>query len=556
MATCVMNGTRGVCASADGDSCQCVTDDFGCSIATGTCGGRCLANGQRGTCQSPGRGQCNCYSDEPGDGGLLFPSDQDAGVGKQADASVEAPDAATATVVELPVHGQPLVSLYADMHDEGAGTIYGVDGVSSWLYRFDVASNPPTLTPAPPVQLPEPGLRVLIVHVIVDGISDSVPAVVGRSGRIYVGWGPTFDIYRVPLGITSVAPLLRASCETPPVTVSAGEIGATVVVPTAEGPAAFLEGVPQARFVDTVTFDRDGGLPLAYFTSGGIIGPYDGGVPAGFLVSQTATQIYDLAADGGLPKKAEFHFSARSSTAVYASAKSATLVVGGPEGLHFVPLSAGSLPAESAATHEPSCLDVRKLASLGDGSSRVVALAHLAWAGGAVRQTLCLANASTGKVDVSVVTFPIASIATADTLEHQKVAHHLFTAGWEGAAGAPPTLVIHHATVSGPSDDPIGGLAPLVWGSSATQLLPTGGAPIAAMATSPDGRRLLVAFAGEHPGLLSIDPWPFLNAGSEADRAAALTTISLSAAPVGIGFSADGALAVVALADDTLAYVR
>jgi len=76
------------------------------------------------------------------------------------------------------------------------------------------------------------------------------------------------------------------------------------------------------------------------------------------------------------------------------------------------------------------------------------------------------------------------------------------------------------------------------------------------MAASPDGRRLLIALAGEHPGLVSIDPWPFLHSGSDADRADAITTITLPASPVAIGFTQDGALAVVALQDDSLAFIQ
>jgi hypothetical protein len=440
--------------------------------------------------------------------------------------------------------------------------LLAVDGVNSFLYWFSVETDGTTgelrAVGNAPIPLPEPGVRVAVA-------GESI-LVVGRSGKLYPG--PSFVANRLRLGLTSVAPLLRSSCEVPQAVVSAGGISATVVVPTSEGLSAFLEGAPNARFVDTVSFERDGGVPLAYYFSGGVMSPrdagadggpkgdLDGGVveadsgppPPGFLVSQTAAQIWDLVADGGLEKKSEFHFSARAGVAVARTDSEATLVVGGPQGVHFVALKAGELPRAEEALLDSTCPDVRALVPLRDNDNRVVALAR---SGG--KHQLCMVDTKNSKVGQPVeVGHLIAAAAAATTRDGMKAVQHLFTVGWETVEGS-QALVLRHSQGSD-----VDNLAPerLDWGSRVKQLLPTGGAPITAMAASPDGRRLLVAFAGEHPGLLAIDPAPFVGAGSEAEKAAAVTTLTLGAAPVGIGFTVDGAMAVIALSDDTLAFVR
>ncbi|HEY3445530.1 MAG TPA: hypothetical protein VGK67_04155 [Myxococcales bacterium] len=560
--TCDLGGTSGTC-TWDGMSCGCSAGipDVPCDPLA-VCGGACTEGGLNGTCVPDSTGPgcvCEIRAAPPdSDGGV--PGADDAGTGGKGGGAGE--DAGTGRdaageLTELAVHGAALTSLAVDSANS---VVYGVDGVSAWLYTFRTTTDPLGLEPTRALPLPEPGLRVAVAP---GSQATAVPVVIGRSGRIYEG--PDFNANRVRLGLSSVSPRLRASCESPQAVVSAAEIGATVVVPTAEGPAAFLEGAPGARFSDTVAFAPDGGLSLAYFYSGGTVPPADAGpgydagpedAATGFVVSQTSAQKYALDPDGGLPKKTEFHFSARAATAIPIEADVATLVVGTPEGLRFVPMEAGALPLESVATLEASCPDVRKLVALGGDSTAVFALAHREQkADGSLDQLLCLADARTRKVDVNTVPQSISAIAAATSLESSKLVSRLYTVGWEASgAGTGQRLTVRQVEAS--ATDPLKNLRPLPWGTRAAELLPTGGAPISALAASPDGRRLLVALAGEKPGLLAIDPLPFLQDGPEADRAAAITTIWLPATPVGIGFTDDGARAVVALSDDTLAFVE
>lgn len=574
---CGPNGLLGTCQKMTPEGCGCVFADSACDGAA--CGGLCAAGGKAGWCGLDPGGACACIAggEAPpdSDGGMPQPAAPDAGEsavpppddgGRGGGGGGEPPDAGP-SLFELPVHGASLTSLAVDRVHK---TVYGVDGVSPWLYAWSIAAQsgePERLQPAQSRPLAEPGTRVLVVSVKgSSGAEESVPVVVGRSGALYQG--PGFDARQVRLGLSSVAPLARSSCEAPSAVVSAAEIGATVVVPTTEGAAAFLEGVPEARFADTVTFERDGGLPLAYFFSGGVIPPPDAGRDAGdeaagpedaatgFAVSQTTAQTWAESPGGGLPKKSDFHFSARAATALLTDERTAVFVVGSPEGLRFVPMQAGRLPREGEDSLDRSCPDVRKLARLAGGSAGVFALARReVKADGSVAQLLCLADAATGQVATRTVDWPVLAVAAGATLEDQEVVHHLWTLGWEESSGS-LALALRHGDGDATGRAALDSLSKVEWGASARQLLPQGGAPVSAMAVSPDGRRLLVALAGERPGLLAIDPWPFLHSGSEAEKAAALTTLWLQAAPVGIGFTADGARAIVALSDDTLAFVE
>ena len=450
----------------------------------------------------------------------------------------------------------PLISLAVGRTDSTV-FVFGVDGVESTLRIFTVSPSGTSIASETRASLPEPGLRV-------EDTLGPVALVAGPSGLLTTldSAGNVLSGGRVHAGSAAISPLMRASCETPAALVAAAALSSSAVVPTARGTtrAAFLQGLPAATCVDAVSLGRDGGADLT-FVAGSVpvlpdAGPEtgDAGFIPGLVVSQTATQIDDLG--GSQAKATPFDFATRAALFVTSFDSSRAFVLaGGPKGILRVPVSPGALPTSDDGQLDSTCTFVRQLVPLLDRDRQTLRAAALAGDG-----AICLIDALAPGPHFSVArhepgTLPVAKLAGAFTRGSDGLGQlRLFAAGWRTRASGQPELVLSHA--SGASLD-AAALGEIQLSGGVRQRLPTGGVPITAMAASPDGRRLLLGFGGDHPGVFSVDPLALLDPGaSDDERIASMASISLDATPLGFSFTEDGAMAAAVLADDTLAIIE
>lgn len=432
---------------------------------------------------------------------------------------------------------------------DGPGTleVFTVDGEQPFLQRYSVDTQAPSLTPVlvETVPLGAVGWRVVAEPMSLTGPLARV-TVVDRDGALHQldlpkDGGPLRQVRvnRIPVGVASLSPRIGPSCSDAPAVLGAERLDSAVVMPLRGGSApAFLPATAHVRAVEAIELARpDGQGTMTWFASGGL---------HGFQLDETIVQRRALTHAVGRVNEL---FETTALAVLEDGPTRAWLVAGGPDGMTAMQVTNGLQPdAEPPDLPQATatCPDVVQLVAAGE---RVVALSR---ASGGSR--LCAYDPRTDTVVVGpVLPWDVRGLAAGIQRDRDTPAGqwHVFVAGREGGTRA---LVVATQTLA-----QLGHQAPtpLAWGPTVTDLLPGSDLPVSTIAVSPDARRLFIGFGGEHPGLLTVDPWLLAAPGvSEAERRESVTSLGLSGQPRAIGFTSDGARAIVVQEDDVMAVVE
>ena len=352
------------------------------------------------------------------------------------------------------------------------------------------------------------------------------------------GNASTLAVRRLALGLNAVAPETDESCRAPSLVVASRELSSVVVAATRVGvPPRFLQAVGTSA-VELITL-TDASGPQDLFVSAGV---------EGVVLQETLAQAR---AHSRPVLRLGYSFPATSLIALR-GATDTVLVAGGKRGLAVLrPKLGAPNPVREPDELYPDCAGVVQLARAG---TQVVALAKSPAGTRLCRYDPLAKKLSTGPLLPAA--FEVKSLAVASDLEGGARA---FLSGLDGDGAllllSTPVATLESAVPARFADD-----------ARTVARLPTGGAIPGALGVSPDGRRLLIGFSGIQPGVVSLDPAPFLKAGGCSDTTRAgcgeqggadsVTTLPFAAAPVGFAVSADGARMTAVLEDDTLAAIE
>jgi len=348
------------------------------------------------------------------------------------------------------------------------------------------------------------------------------------------------------LGARGVAPRSRSSCEDAPVAVAASLADSLVVAPAqASEQPAFLPSVSTPVSVDVAGIDRPGLTSLVWYLSAGA---------AGTAIVETPAQRRDA---GHRAEGAVLDFASLSVLALPVAQDRSFVVAGGRRGLAVFELTPSFEPPArwggGYAMVNPSrtwseCPGAAQLARLG---TRALVLSH---SDGLSR--LCVLDPQDGSVrrGPELSGWDVRAIAAASVANRSAPGERIWLGWVAGRLAAEP----HDLVVATTDADAAGRAVPVripLAGAVAARL-PTPDTPVVAMGASPDGRRLLVGFGGDHPGVIALDPVLLATEKDEQVRAESVTTLSLPARPVGFSFTSDGARATAVLDDDIIVTIE